>query len=135
MVNIPEQVEASIGRTQQEIETVLPDFIVRKDAIQASALRPKLQPFVNAVGLLQSKIEDKEISIDDSTSRIENERLKAEILKLQVAKDKAESDLNSIEARFLEVHEHRPLFERSLKEAQRRLLRGFTTQRIGKRVD
>jgi hypothetical protein len=121
-LHISEQVEASIDRTQQEIETVLPDFIARKDTRQASALRPKLQPFINAVGMLQSKIEDKEISIDDSTSRVENDRLKAEVLKLQLAKEKAESELNSIEARFLEVHEHRPLFERSLKEAQRRLL-------------
>ncbi|NBU07867.1 MAG: hypothetical protein EBS84_02430 [Proteobacteria bacterium] len=121
-LHIPEQVEASITRTEHEIKSVLPGLVDGKESKQAVTLRPKLQPFVNRVGLLESKIEEKEISIDESGSRVEIESLKVEVAKLQADKLKAENELNSVEIRLLEVHEHRPLFLRSLREARRRLL-------------
>ena len=42
--------------------------------------------------------------------------------RLQAEKLAAENELNAIQTRYLEVQEHRPLFERSLNEAKRRLL-------------
>lgn len=121
-LHIPEQVEASITKTEREVRTVLPSLVDGKESKQAATIRPKLQPFINRVGFLESKIEEKEISIEESDSRLEIGLLKAEVEKLQTEKLKVEKELNSLEARFLEVHEHRPLLERSLKEAQRRLL-------------
>jgi hypothetical protein len=121
-LHIPEQVEASIARTQQEIRTVSPQLVDGVESRQAATIRQRLQPFVNRVGLLESRIEEKEISIEESGSRVEIEQLRAEVAKLHVEKLKAENELNSLETRYLEVQEHRPLFERSLREAKKRLL-------------
>lgn len=121
-MHIPEQVEASIARTKQELKSVLPNLIDGKESRQAAAIRPELKPFVNAVGFLDSKIEEKETSIENSASRDEIELLKAQLANLQAQKLKNEDELNSRETRYLEVQEHRPLFERSLREAKRRLL-------------
>lgn len=52
------------------------------------------------------------------------EEIKSVLPDLEDSKEakKSESELNSPEDRFLEVHEHRPLFDRSLREARSRLL-------------
>jgi phosphatidylserine/phosphatidylglycerophosphate/cardiolipin synthase-like enzyme len=121
-LHIPEQVEASIARTEQEIKSVLPSLFDGMESTQAATLRSKLQPIVSRVGILESKIEEKEISIEESGSRAEFESLKAEVAKLQAEKLKVENELNSLETRFLEVQEHRPLFRRSLENAKSRLL-------------
>lgn len=121
-LHISEQVEASLARTKQEIETVWPSFGDSGQSKEAAAARPKLQPVVSQVGVLESRIEEKEVALEEAKSVVEIERLKAEVEKLRVEKGKAESELNSRETRYLEVHEHRPLFERSLSEAKNRLL-------------
>jgi hypothetical protein len=121
-LHIAEQVEASITRTAREIKSVFPNLVDGKESKLVATIRPKLQPFINRVGLLESKIEEKEISIEESGSRVEIESLKAEVAKLQAEKLKAENELNSLETRYLEVQEHRPLFERSLREAKSQLL-------------
>ncbi|MHB9010073.1 MAG: protein kinase domain-containing protein, partial [Limisphaerales bacterium] len=121
-LHIPEQVEASLSCVEQQIKSVLPNLVDSNESKQAATIRPKLQPFINRVGLLESKIEEKENSIEETDSRVEIELLKSEIAKLLSEKQKAEKDLNSLEIRYLEVHEHRPLFEHSLREAKQRLL-------------
>ena len=121
-LHIPEQVEASISCVEQQIKSVIPNLVDSNESKQAASIRPKLQPFINRVGLLESKIEEKESSIGETDSRAEIELLKSEIAKLLSEKQKAEQDLNSLEIRYLEVHEHRPLFEHSLRDAKQRLL-------------
>jgi hypothetical protein len=114
-LHIAEQVEASIARTEQELKSVLPSLVDGKESKQAAAMRPKLQPLVNAVGFLASKIEQKEVSTKESASTAEIESLKAKLMEVQ-------DELESVEIRYIEVHEHRPLFEQSLRDAERRLL-------------
>jgi hypothetical protein len=122
VLHIPEQVEASIAYTEQQIKSILPNLVDSNESKQAATIRPKLQPFINRVGVLESKIEEKEGSIEETDSRAKIELLKGEIAKLLSEKQKAEKDLNSLEIRYLEVQEHRPLFESSLRVSQRRLL-------------
>ena len=121
-LHIPEQTEASIAQTETELKTVFPDLIGSELSQQIVADRPKLQTSISTVGLLESRIEEKEISIDEAGSRDEVERLKAEVAKLQGEKAQVEEELNSLEMRYVEVHEHRPMFERSLIEARHRIL-------------
>lgn len=121
-LHIPEQADASIAQTETALVAVLPEFLGSEQSQQATANRPKLQATITAVGNLDSQIEEKELSIDEAGSREEVQALKAEIAKLQDEKAKVEQELNSIETRFVEVHEHRPMFDRSLVEARRRLL-------------
>jgi PLD-like domain len=121
-LHIPEQADASVARTETEINGVMPTLIGSEESQQAAANRPKLQACINQVGLLEARIEEKEILVEEARSRDEVEALRSEIARLQGDKAKVESELNSLEMRFVEVHEHRPMFERSLIEAQRRLL-------------
>lgn len=121
-LHIQEQAEASVERTKQEIETVWPNFNCSQQSKEATALRSKLQPIISQVGNLEARIEEKEVSIEDAKSRAEIEKLKAEVARLRTEKANVERDLNSQETRYLEVQEHRPMFERSLTTAQRRLL-------------
>ena len=53
---------------------------------------------------------------------MEIEQLKKQIENLKAERTKVESDLSAIVVRHLEVHEHRPLFMRSLDNAKNRLL-------------
>ncbi|MCX6848106.1 MAG: phospholipase D-like domain-containing protein [Verrucomicrobia bacterium] len=117
-LHIAEQADASL----QEIKRVLPSLVDPNQSKQAAIIRPKLQAVINQVGVIETKIGEKEISINESNSKAELDALKSEVVKLQSEKLKAESELNSLETRCLEVHEHRPLFERSLREARNRLL-------------
>ena len=121
-LHIPEQVEESVVRTEAEIKSVSPGILDGNVSQQAVSLRPKLQPVINKIGQLESKIEERECLIVESRSRPEIEALKASIVKLEEEKRQAENEVNSLEVRLLEVHEHRPLFERSLRDAKHRLL-------------
>jgi hypothetical protein len=121
-LHIPEQIEASILRTAQEIKTVLPTLIDGKESKEAATSRPQLQPVINRVGFLESKIEQKQLTIEEASPHVRIDLLKAEVARLQAEKLAAENELNAIQTRYLEVQEHRPLFERSLNEAKRRLL-------------
>ena len=121
-LHILEQVEDSVAKTKSEIASVLPGFLTEQ-AVQAAAVaRAPLQPIVAQVGAIESKIVEKEFAIEDSTSRTEIEQLKKQIENLKAERTKVETDLNSIDIRHLEVHEHRPLFMRSLDIAKTRLL-------------
>lgn len=121
-LHIQEQAEASVERTKQEIETVWPNFNDSQDSREAALARSKLQPVISQVGNLEARIEEKEISIEEARSRAEIETLKAEVAKLRTDKASIEKELNSQETRYLEVQEHRPLFERSIMSVQKRLL-------------
>ncbi len=121
-LHILEQVEESTAQTRTEIESVLPHFVESREVAAANSSRAALQPFVAKVGFLESKIEQKETALGDGASHAEVQQLKKQIEQLKADKAKAESDLNSIEVRHLEVHEHRPLFNRSLETAKQRLL-------------
>ena len=121
-LHILEQVEESSTLTRTEIESLLPNFVESREVATADSSRASLQPFVAKVGFLESKIQQKETALDGGTSHAEVQKLKQQIDQLQAEKAKAESDLNSIDVRHLEVHEHRPLFNQSLETAKRRLL-------------
>ncbi len=121
-LHILEQVEDSVAQTKSEIASVMPDFLTEKATQVAAAARASLQPFVTKVGNIESKITEKEFAIDDTDSRAEIEKLKKQIEALNAEKVKVETDLSSIDVRHLEVHEHRPLFMRSLDNAKSRLV-------------
>ena len=121
-LHILEQVEDSVAKTKDAIASILPDFLTEHATQGAATARASLQPFVAKVGLIESKIEEKEFAIEDTTSRAEIEQLKKQIESLKAERTKVESDLSAIVVRHLEVHEHRPLFMRSLDNAKKRLL-------------
>lgn len=121
-LHILEQVEESITKTKSEIATVMPDLLTEQAVRNAAAARTSAQPFIAKVGAIASKIEDKQFAIEDTTSRTEISNLQKQIEDLEAERAKVEADLNSIDVRLLEVHEHRPLFKRSLEEAKKRLL-------------
>lgn len=121
-LHILEQVEDSVSQTKTEIAAVLPEFLDAKETRAAAAARASAQPFVAKVGFIESKIEEKEIAIDEAKSHREIEQLKKQIQDLKAERAKVEVDLNAIVVRHLEVHEHRPLFMRSLDNAKERLL-------------
>lgn len=121
-LHILEQVEDSVAQTKSEIASVMPEFLTDKATQIAATARASLQPFVTKVGNIESKIEEKEIAIVDSDSRAEIDKLKKQIEALNAEKEKVQADLSSIDIRHLEVHEHRPLFMRSLENAKSRLL-------------
>jgi hypothetical protein len=121
-LHIQEQAEASVERTKQEIETIWPNFNDSQESKDAAQSRSKLQPIINQVGNLEARIEEKELSIEEADSRAEIESLRAEVAKLRADKANVERELNSQETRYLEVQEHRPLFERSINIVQHRLL-------------
>ena len=121
-LHILEQVEDSVAKTKDAIAAILPDFLTENATQGAATARASLQPFVAKVGLIESKIEEKEFAIEDTTSRVEIEQLKKQIENLKAERTKVESDLSAIVVRHLEVHEHRPLFMRSLDNAKNRLL-------------
>jgi len=85
-------------------------------------IRPKVQPAVNLVGQLGSRIEKKEYAVEEAKSQEAVKALRAEMAVLRAEKAKVEAELNAIEIRHLEVHEHRPLFEISLASAKKRLV-------------
>jgi hypothetical protein len=121
-LHIHEQVEASIAQAKKEIETVWPDLAAGEPLKSAAAIRPKVQPVVNMVGRLGSRIEQKEHAVEDAKSQEAVKTLRAEMDALRAEKAKVEAELNAIELRHLEVHEHRPLFEASLTSAKKRLV-------------
>lgn len=121
-LHIQEQVAESVTQTKTEIAAVLPEFLDAKETRAAAAARSSVQPFVARVGFIESKIEEKEIAVDEATSHQEIQELKKQIEALKAERAKVEVDLNAIVVRHLEVHEHRPLFMRSLENAQSRLL-------------
>lgn len=121
-LHIQEQVEDSVNQTKTEIAAVLPEFLDAKETRAAAAARTSVQPIVAKVGSIESKIEEKEIAIDEATSHREIQKLKKQIEALKAERAKVELDLNTIVVRHLEVHEHRPLFMRSLDTAKSRLL-------------
>ncbi len=121
-LHILEQVEDSVAQTKSEIASVLPDFLTERITLVAATARATFQPIVTKVGNIESKIAEKEFAIDDADSRAEIEKLKGQIQALNAEKVKIETDLSSIDVRHLEVHEHRPLFMRSLDNAKSRLL-------------
>jgi len=112
----------SVSQTKSEIAAVLPDFLDARETRAAAGARSAVQPFVVRAGFIESKIEEKEIAIEDATSRGQIEQLKKQIEDLKAERDKVEVDLNAIVVRHLEVHEHRPLFMRSLDNTKERLL-------------
>jgi phosphatidylserine/phosphatidylglycerophosphate/cardiolipin synthase-like enzyme len=101
---------------------MVPEFITEQKTREVDAARVALQPFVAKVGYIESKIEQKEIAIEEARSHSEIQQLRKQVEQLQAEKAKAELELNAIEVRHLEVHEHRPLFMRSLEMAKQRLL-------------
>jgi len=121
-LHIQEQVEDSVAQTKTEISAVLPEFLDAKETRAAAAARASVQPFVAKVGFIESKIEEKEIAVDEAKSHREIQELKKQIDALKAERAKVELDLNAIVVRHLEVHEHRPLFMRSLDNAKSRLL-------------
>jgi len=121
-LHILEQVEDSAAQTKTEIKSVLPEFLEGRQSKEADSAGAALQPFVAKVGFIESKIEEKEIAIEEAGSRTEIEQLRKQIEQLKADKAKAKQDLSSIDVRHLEVHEHRPLFLRSLDNAKQRLL-------------
>jgi len=121
-LHILEQVEDFVSQTKSEIAAVLPEFLDAKETRAAAGARAAVQPFVAKAGFIESKIEEKEMAIEDATSRGQIEQLKKQIEDLKAERAKVEIDLNAIVVRHLEVHEHRPLFMRSLDNAKERLL-------------
>jgi len=121
-LHILEQVEESIAKTKGAVESVLPGFLDEAKAQTAAAARPALQSFVAKVGFIDSKIAEKEFAIDDADSQKQIQDLKRQIDGLKAEREKVQTDLDSIVIRHLEVHEHRPLFSKSLEAATDRLL-------------
>ena len=121
-LHILEQVEDSVAKTKDAIASILPDFLTEHATQSAATARASLQPFVAKVGLYRIQDRGKEFAIEDTTSRAEIEQLKKQIESLKAERTKVESDLSAIVVRHLEVHEHRPLFMRSLDNAKKRLL-------------
>ncbi len=121
-LHILEQVEDSVAKTKDVIASILPDFLTEHATQGAATARASLQPFVAKVGLIESKIKEKEFAIEDTSRQAEVELLKKQIENLKAERTKVESDLSAIVVRHLEVHEHRPLFMRSLDNAKKRLL-------------
>jgi hypothetical protein len=121
-LHIQEQVQQSLRQTLSQLETIVPEVLTDQKSREVDATRVALQPFVARVGHLESKIEEKEIAIEEAGSHAEIQQLRKQVEQLQAEKAKAELELNSIDVRHLEVHEHRPLFMRSLEIAKQRLL-------------
>jgi hypothetical protein len=121
-LHIQEQVERSLRETLNQLESIVPEFVTEKKSQEVDATRTALQPFVAKVGFIESKIEQKQIDIEEADSHAEVQQLRKQVEQLQAEKVKAELELNSIDVRHLEVHEHRPLFMRSLEIAKQRLL-------------
>jgi deoxyribose-phosphate aldolase len=70
-LHIAEQVEASITRTAREIKSVLPSLVDGKESKLVATIRPKLQPFINRVGLLESKIEEVKFCVSEGADEID----------------------------------------------------------------
>lgn len=121
-LHIQEQIEQSLRQTRDQLQTIVPEVLTDQKSREVEATRVAVQPFVARVGHLDSKIEQKEIAIEEATSHAEIQQLRKQVEQLQAEKAKAENELNSIDVRHLEVHEHRPLFMRSLEIAKKRLL-------------
>ena len=121
-LHILEQVEEFALLAKDAVAKVLPASLTEKADQYPPSARAVIRPLVAKVGNLESQIEEKEFAISDTDSRAEIERLNKEIEAIRQEQKKLEVDLASIDVRHLEVHEHRPLFLRSLEKAQTRLL-------------
>jgi hypothetical protein len=72
---------------------------------------------------LAAAIEEKQVKASaDNVSPAEVQSLKAEIDRLRQEKETAQKLIDASPGRFLEPHEHVPLFEKSLRDARKRLL-------------
>lgn len=121
-LHILEQVEEFALLAKDAVAEILPEALTEKANQVAPSARAVIRPIVAKVGNLESQIEEKEFAILDTDSRAEIERLNKEIEAIKQEQKKLEVDLAAIDVRHMEVHEHRPLFLRSLEKAEFRLL-------------
>jgi hypothetical protein len=121
-LHIPEQINEHAARAKLDLDEVLPGFTTSSQSQEAAAKRPKVQAVLKQVAILDSQIEEKEISLSETRSREKIAQLEAELEKIKQERKKEELELISGDFRFVEVHEHSGILDNSLREAKRRLL-------------
>lgn len=121
-LRINEQVKAA----REEVLTAIYDLdfedIRRKADSEQSQVRDFIIPVTEKLEKLYQEELNKTQTLESGGSDDEVVQLRVELNRILAEKAALEESIANIEVRHLEVHEHRPFFDRALEGAQKRLL-------------
>lgn len=96
--------------------------LVEQAAASENQLQNKLEPTLKKIGELDAESKLVAEKLADKRLLSDTAELKKHSQELERERERLEKDINSVPVRYLRMHEHRPLFERCLQNANEHLL-------------
>lgn len=121
-LKIAEEIASSREETRKALEGLGADDMLIKASLSAKRSRETVRPTIAKLIQLDEEAAQKGELLDRVEVHSEVVRLREEISDLNAQKRTLEQNVADIDVRVLEVHEHRPLFQKALTTATKRLL-------------
>jgi len=120
-LKIAEQIGNSRHEAIEAFESIGEKDSFVKASIAAKQIKESVRPAIIAINEIEERRAQAEISLSQELDRREVEALKLRIEKLDGEHKQYKRQLTDIPVRFLEVFEHRPLFEHTVQTATSRV--------------
>lgn len=121
-MKIAEQIAASKIAITEAAEASGASHLFVKASLATKETREGVRPAILKLARLDQDSNDAASRAQTTSELKELAKIKDELKKIEAEKLLLEQQVASVTVRYLEVHEHRPLFEKALLEAKERLL-------------